>query len=1350
MNICIQFKNDLINKFKKSDEADIGNQELAYAPNYMIAYKNDLFQLTKDAEDLNKTDEYLIEALKALDLPDELKPMLKDFQTGYDNSTLLHVGAKFCRKKFCEFLLKEYFFDKDIFTKSKLTPLQVLIKYNTIQKWTDQLMNDESYVHKREVLLDTFKLFIDHGSNVNNQDENGYTTLHYAALKNSYEIAFKLVNLSGIKISIEDKKQFTPLHVALKYDSNDVALLLIDYTPPEKLACYKIPNAIMPIHLACKSKEEKLEIVRKILYKLKQESTNEKNYLDYVLKKEDSNRQPVVFIAINNNHLDIVETLYKEFNLDRELKEGKLGNLAVHAGAKNGSVKILDILAKNDAISFGQNNNLDNALHIATENNSVKFIKEFIIYEKNMLNRVETDRNYFCACICSVGSHTPSVRVRNKKLFTPLMSALVHGNHKCVEELLVNSQDIELDTKDVEGNTFYHLCAQFNNLESLKYFLQKYFHQTNEVLFFRNCQDDTVLHVACRFGNLEVIKMLLQKIYDTNTPADSLLYSQNMNGQTCFHLACIRGYFNIVEYFLRDRKLTQFLEHVDNNSNTCLHLATKHGHASIVTLLLDYGADVTSKNEDNLTSLDLSCRLGFFEISKIIIHKYSKMSESQTALHTAALEGAHEVVKLLLMKGAVVNKLDENRQNCLGLAISRSQSEVVKVLLHDPNWSKLIRLNNFEDSFVEDTISIVTESEPASVRSEKQQPKFVENPELYAMFENKMWDNFKIVLDRCIEDEKIIDFSKIDMPVENLAKHPLMLVARSGQEDLLKHKTVSLLLHLKWRLIPRSAFYISILFYLFFLVLLSLYSLELANAGAEFYRKEIGLNSTDIDEKDGFNLNDIDEDLTYYTDNPVLFYFLIVTLTVCILKEILQFMLLDGFAYFFYLQNLIELLTYALGFMSIFTTNFSNKSAYASISVLLAFLIFPLHVQKLRIFGVYVVAFCRTLMNSAKFFPIFIIIYCGFLLSLRIRSNFGVSYFDSTVFSLVRTLTMVTGELETAKMGLTDDIGALPNYIIYFLFIGLMCTILINLFVGIAVGEIKTVLDEADIQQISMRIMFVLKVQSALQPFRRTIIGKYLNMTYEKYDKTKESNVYRIFYKLWIKFSHVLSSKDPEIKLLDPQKRLEDSFIEMSKNTSEQIKSIKALFNNQVSDVETKLNNSSVRVEDGINEMARNTTSYLENLIDDLNNSSKNLLLRLEKAESKLDSTIGKLSIKVMDELTSSKIYFDDKLNQIEKRLTEMMIESKKDLGIKLGSMEGKVEKCFVDLEEAYKKSDAKILEQIDETTEFLHKELKELKFESIEVTKYETNRLQVNLRNVHETVNFIGTKINEINSRRF
>ncbi len=79
-------------------------------------------------------------------------------------------------------------------------------------------------------------------------------------------------------------------------------------------------------------------------------------------------------------------------------------------------------------------------------------------------------------------------------------------------------------------------------------------------------------------------------------------------------------------------------------------------------MLLEYGADANAKNEDNTTALDLSCRKGFFEISKNLITT-SNLNEQETViddgeypLHVACYEGAHEVVRLLLFKGAKINQ----------------------------------------------------------------------------------------------------------------------------------------------------------------------------------------------------------------------------------------------------------------------------------------------------------------------------------------------------------------------------------------------------------------------------------------------------------------------------------------------------------------------------------------------------------------------------------------------------------------------------------------------------------------------------------------------------------------------
>jgi len=65
----------------------------------------------------------------------------------------------------------------------------------------------------------------------------------------------------------------------------------------------------------------------------------------------------------------------------------------------------------------------------------------------------------------------------------------------------------------------------------------------------------------------------------------------------------------------------------------------------------------------------------------------------------ACFVGATEVVKILLEKGASIDKLDANGQNCLDIAIAQRHSEVIKVLLIHKNWKSLITSKQKLDIF---------------------------------------------------------------------------------------------------------------------------------------------------------------------------------------------------------------------------------------------------------------------------------------------------------------------------------------------------------------------------------------------------------------------------------------------------------------------------------------------------------------------------------------------------------------------------------------------------------------------------------------------------------------------------
>ncbi|RNA08851.1 Transient receptor potential cation channel subfamily A member 1 [Brachionus plicatilis] len=503
---------------------------------------------------------------------------------------------------------------------------------------------------------------------------------------------------------IEDKKNLTPLHLACKFGFEDEAELLIDRIDRDKLfnvCMLDLPSSLPPLHLACRNKVEKFKIVKRILEKLRDEDSKLKvqsgilksNFIDLISKKEDANRQTILEICIENNHVRLVELLLSNYSISTNQPNSVNGNYSIHLAAKNGSTEILSLLIKYNSNIIRNNLADENPLHIAALYNRFKFVREYLVSERHLLinsdycclrsqKKTSIDSTHLpCMCNCDgdfdLNSAQLSIRQRDKKFHTPLMRAIVSGSQLVVEEL-INDKYVELDSKDKDGQSIYHLCSEYNNTDILRYLLQTDF-IPQEILFAKDNFENTILHTSCRTGNLEAIKLIVNKLYDSNNSLETMLYAKNYLGHTCFHIACIKGYYNIVEYFLKEKKLIQFLEHVDNNFNTSLHLATENGHSGIANLLLEFGIDPSVKNEENTTALDLSCRLGYFEISKNIITNCSDLKnqdkiQHEFPLHTACYEGAYEVVKLLLLKGVQIDKLNDENKNCLEIAIKQGHN----------------------------------------------------------------------------------------------------------------------------------------------------------------------------------------------------------------------------------------------------------------------------------------------------------------------------------------------------------------------------------------------------------------------------------------------------------------------------------------------------------------------------------------------------------------------------------------------------------------------------------------------------------------------------------------------------
>lgn len=265
--------------------------------------------------------------------------------------------------------------------------------------------------------------------------------------------------------------------------------------------------------------------------------------------------------------------------------------------------------------------------------------------------------------------------------------------------------------------------------------------------------------------------------------------------------------------------------------------------------------------------------------------------------------------------------------------------------------------------------------------------------------------------------------------------------------------------------------------------------------------------------------------------------------------------------------------------------------------------------------------------------------------------------------------------------------------------------------------------------------MFVLKVQSAINPFKRTPVGKYLNMTWVRYYPEEEKSIFKLLEILGRELVNVFKSKQPEINLVDPQKRLEDTLTEMNKQTNDAIKSIKNLFNSQVGDVEAKLNNSQVRVEDGLNEMSRNTSTYLDQLFEQMGVNAKNYLQKIEEAETKFETNIERLSSNVLNEFNYSKIYVEDRLGKIESKLDSLIQQSFRATNSNLDSMNSSIVDQLRNLVRRLAELEERVSRGVVESSRTVSGQLASLKSESIDSIRTQLTAFRDEMRLVQRNV---------------
>ncbi|KAL1725754.1 hypothetical protein EV714DRAFT_277198 [Schizophyllum commune] len=118
---------------------------------------------------------------------------------------------------------------------------------------------------------------------------------------------------------------------------------------------------------------------------------------------------------------------------------------------------------------------------------------------------------------------------------------------------------------------------------------------------------------------------------------------------------------------------------------TVLHLAAEHGHSGVAKLLLERGARIAARTEQQNTPLIVAARNGQEDVIRLLLDKGADIEDcgkdGNTSLHRAAERGHHGTVSLLLDRGARIAARTKQQDTPLTLAACNGQEDVVRLLL---------------------------------------------------------------------------------------------------------------------------------------------------------------------------------------------------------------------------------------------------------------------------------------------------------------------------------------------------------------------------------------------------------------------------------------------------------------------------------------------------------------------------------------------------------------------------------------------------------------------------------------------------------------------------------------------
>ncbi|XP_037549697.1 transient receptor potential cation channel subfamily A member 1b [Nematolebias whitei] len=888
---------------------------------------------------------------------------------------------------------------------------------------------------------------------MNSCDDHGNVPLHWAVDRNKVESCRILLDL-GADPNILNMALLSPLHLAVSLGHNSLVGLLLSYNSTDCNLQGDLGNT--PLILACSINNcEALSTLIKHGAHLCQQNklghfamhaaafAGAKKAMEVILKAGEEHGHSAV------SHINYLD---------------KSNSSPLHLAVRGGNIESIRLCIATGARIDQQQNDRCTPLHLACTQGAIEVVKLMLSTVDQVddvinltdgacqtpLHRATVfDHAELAEFLISLGADLNSTDCKGN---SPLLLATSCGAWKTVALLL--SKGANVNVKDKCGCNFLHLAIlQPKGLKNLPDEVL----QHNNVKALLNCEDNegcTPLHYACRLGIHDSVKNML------GLSGQVGLACKSKDKKSALHFAAQYGRINTCHRLLETITDSRLLNEGDERGLTPLHLASKGGHTKVVQLLLRKGA-LFHSDYKGWTCLHHAASEGYTQTMDILLSANIKLmdktdEDGNTALHIAARAGHVAAVRLMLVRGAefVLNK---NETSFLHEALQNGRKDVVNAVIDSDRCDEALRLfasDSDQRCPILDMIEFLPETcKHLLDRCVRESDDDHNSPDYHIEY-NFRW------LQAPISSKKLTDTL---YKVQPLAAVNAMV--QYNRIELLNHPVCKKYLAMKWVAYGSKAHMLNMFFYLLGLMPLTHLIVTLKPS----------TNTTETGEPDIIMVP-----ISFRTQSVFLSLCMVMVLVMniySIAKEVVQISQ-QRWSYFRDYSNQCDWSSaiFALLFIIPLMLNAEGSLHWqaGALAVLNSWIGFLLYLQRFEGVGIYVVMFGEIMKTLFRIVMLFLYLMLAFSLAFY-ALMLNHKEFKSVPLSVIQTFVMMVGELNYQNNFLEAFLNnrlpfSILTYFIFVQFVLLMPILLVNLMIGLAVGDIAEVQRNASLKRIAMQI----------------------------------------------------------------------------------------------------------------------------------------------------------------------------------------------------------------------------------------------------------------------------------------